>query len=351
LRVEFFLMDAMEVANFAPVCRSLRAKGVDARLIASPRDAHGADENWLDFENAVELLMEQGIPYSTRPDYDCELAVTTQRSLHLNDYRGLKVRLAYTVGLYESEELQETRARGFDAVLVQGAYAKPFIARWLGDSKVSVVGFPKYDAFFLDPPDRVAVARSLGLSPTKKVAVYLPTWEARSSLDVFLEPLEDVARRCNVQILVKPHHCTPRFEPERYRRLKRSAHLRLLPTNFPSAELFAVSDLAVVDALSGVMGEAILTYPEKPLICLCPNRALLDSQMDPAFEKICPTLTRPGELSALACRLSLEGATEAEQLEARATARDRLFAFKDGTAADHAAEAMIGLVERQLARL
>src|SRR5262245_5212281 len=119
----------MEVANFAPIYRALVQRGVDARMVAVRGDAHSSGGDWFDFENAIEALDARGICHSSEPDYQSDVAITTQRSLHLRGYQGLKVRVMYTVGLYESEEMQETRARGFDAVLVLGPYAQRFIAR------------------------------------------------------------------------------------------------------------------------------------------------------------------------------------------------------------------------------
>jgi len=33
MRIEFYLVDAMEVDNFAPIYRALRATGVDVRVV------------------------------------------------------------------------------------------------------------------------------------------------------------------------------------------------------------------------------------------------------------------------------------------------------------------------------
>jgi len=346
MRVEFYLVDAMEVDNFAPIYRALRATGVDVRMVAAPGDLNTASSGWFDFENARERLDALDLPYLTAPDYGAEAAVTTQRSVHLRGYRGRKVRLMYTIGPYDSENLQASRAHGFDAVLLQGPYAHPFISRWLEPSRVRVTGFPKYDDFFANRIDARAVRQQLGLEPEDKVVAYLPTWESRSSIDAFFESIEELAQTIGIRVLTKPHHCTPRFEPERYERLKRSVNARLLPVSFSSAELFSICDLAIVDALSGALGEAILTGPERPLICLCPDSELLKSQPTPLPEEIGAMLTRPQDLPDVARALLAGGGSDAEAIRGRHAMRDQLFAHTDGTAALRAADAIVDLIRQ-----
>ena len=344
MRVEFYLVDAMEVANFAPILQALRAKGVDARMVAADANINTASSGWFDVQNARDLLAGQGLPFSTAPDYGSEAAVTTQRSVHLRGYRGRKVRLMYTIGPYDSENLQASRAQGFDAVLLQGPYARPFLSRWLDPSRVIVTGFPKYDDFFAHRVDASAVRHALRLNQTDQVVAYVPTWESRSSIDLFFQSIEALAGTDGIQVLVKPHHCTPRFEPERYERLQQAANARLLPAGFPSAELFSICDLAIVDALSGALGEAILTNPERALICLCPDSDLLRSQPTPLPQEIGPMMTHPQELPGVARAVLAGGRSRAAQISARRALRDQLFAHTDGTAAARAASAIIDLI-------
>jgi len=344
LRVEFYLVDAMEIDTFAPIYRALRARGVDARMVAADADVNTASAGWFDAQHARDRLDAQGLPYSTAPDYGSEAAVTTQRSVHLRGYEGRKVRLMYTIGPYDSENLQASRARGFDAILLQGPYAHPFVSRWLDPSRVVVTGFPKYDDYFAHPIDASAVKRQLGLNQDEPIVAYMPTWESRSSIDLFYDSIEALAGTEGICLLIKPHHCTPRFEPERFARLAQSINARLLPTSFPSADLFRISDLAIVDALSGTLGEALLTNPERPLICLCPDSDLLRSQATPLPKEICPMVTRPEDLPELARALLAGSGPDAAQVSARHTLRDQLFAHTDGTAAARTADAVIDLV-------
>jgi hypothetical protein len=337
----------MEVATFAPIYHSLIALGVDARMVAVPGDQNRAGKGWFDFGNAIAALDARNITYSLEPDHGSDAAVTTQRSIHLRGYKGRRIRVTYTVGLYRSEELQQTRALGFDAVLVQGSFAQRHISQWIDPSRVIVTGFPKYDDFFLNPPDPSVIRQNLGISPRDKVVAYLPTWEARSSIDAFFHAIEQLADTENVCVLVKPHHCTPRFEPERFERLRQSTHARMLPASFPAADLFAVSDLVMADALSGALGESVLTDPARPILCLCPDLPLLQSQMEPDFTDLCPIVTRPDELLSLVQACFRGGESGAAQLRARSAARERLFAHADGTAAWRSAEAILSVITRE----
>lgn len=341
MRVELYLVDAMEVASFVPIWRALRAHGVDARIVAVPGADHAGTAGWFDHANATRLLRAADVPFVERADPDSDLAITTQRPWILRQYRRLKARTMYAVGFYEMDGFQAERIHGFDAVFAVGEHARRALARHLDPSRIVVTGYPKYDAFFRDPPSRGAVRARLGLRPTAPVVAYCPTWDEKSSVDAFADAVGAIAET----ILVKPHHCTVRFEPTRMEALARIAGSVVVSSDEPLADVVLASDLVIVDGRSGVLAEVLLVQPEQPMIVLCPPDDHGMARVDPRLGALCPLVSRAEDLVAVARALLQQGRAGTDG-GARRSAVDELFAHRDGSAADRTATAMIDLVAR-----
>lgn len=341
MRVELYLVDAMEVASFVPIWRALRSRGVDARIVAVPGDAHAGTPGWFDHATAARLLADAEVPFVERADPASALAVTTQRPWVLREYRGLKARTMYAVGFYDMDGFQPERIRGFDAVFAVGEHARRALARHLDPGRVVVTGYPKYDGFFRVPPERTAVRARFGFQPSERVVAYAPTWRDKSSVDDYADALRHLAR----PILVKPHHCTARFEPARMDALARVPGAVVLSVAVPLVDVVLAADLVIVDALSGALAEVLLTSPELPVILLAPPDRASASRLDARLGELAPIVERPADLASVAHALLTRGAAP-QHVAARRTAVDDLFAYRDGSAADRTAAAMIDLVER-----
>ncbi len=341
MRVELYLVDAMEVASFVPIWRALRARGVDARIVAVPGANHAGTAGWFDHANASRLLRAADVPFVEQADPESDLAITTQRPWILRQYRRLKARTMYAVGFYEMDGFQAERIHGFDAVFAVGEHARHALSRHIDPSRIVVTGYPKYDAFFRAPPSRRAVRERLGLRPTEQVVAYVPTWHEKSSVDAFADAVGAIAET----IVVKPHHCTARFEPSRMEALARIAGSVVVSIDEPLAAVVLASDLVIVDARSGVLAEVLLVQPEQPMILLCPPDDQGLARVDPRLGALCPIVSRPTDLVPVARELLQQGRAGTDGA-ARRSAVDELFAHRDGAAADRTAAAMIELVEQ-----
>lgn len=338
MRVELYLVDAMEVATFVPIWRALRSRGVDARIVAAPPDAHTGTSGWFDHATATRLLDEAGVPFVERADPASELAVTTQRPVILRPYRGLKARTMYAVGFYDMDGFQPDRLRGFDAVFAIGDHARRALSHHLDPTRVVVTGYPKYDDFFRAQPNRTALRTRLGLDATAPVIAYAPTWRDKSSIDGFA----DAVGRLAGTLLVRPHHCTARFEPARMAVLAGLPRAVVLPADGPLVDVVLAADLAIVDVQSGAFAEVLLVRPELPVVLLAPpNGARLDARL----HDLAPIVERPEDLPGVVHDLLEHGPTPSH-VAARHVATGELFSHRDGSAADRTAAAMIELVER-----
>jgi hypothetical protein len=355
VRVELYLVDAMEIASFVPIWRALRARGVDARIVAVPGEAHAGDARWFDHANATRLLRRAGVPFVEEPDPESDLAVTTQRPRILRHYRRLKARTMYAVGFYEMDGFQEDRIRGFDAIFAVGEHARRALSRHLEPGRIFVTGYPKYDGFFRAPPDRQAIRARLGLHPTEVVVAYVPTWREKSSIESYADAVADVARPPDSRsstspplgrrILVKPHHCTVRFEPSRMALLAGLPRSILVSSDEPLVDVVAASDLVVVDARSGVLAEVLLTRPALPVILLSPPDERAPDGLDARLGELGPLVRRPADLGPAARALLASGELAGTNLTARRVAMADLFSHRDGSAADRTAAAMVALVK------
>jgi malonyl-CoA O-methyltransferase len=335
MRIDFYLIDAMEIENYVPIWRALRSRGVEAELVAVPGRDNTATRGWFDYENAISILETRGLPYTNVPDYGCAAAVTTQFARILALYRRLRLRLMYGVNLSDTifTHTQEACA-GFDGVLVHGPYSQAKVRRWLPEESVRIIGYPKYDAFFAHAVEKAKLRAQLGIDSRQSI-LYLPTWEGRSSIDRFFPVLASLTDQ--FQLLIKPHHCTARMESERMRMLQNSA-ARLVSGNHLTSKLYAAADVVVADISSGAFGEAILT--DRPLIGIHPNADDRKQHVDERVYQAAPICEDPADLLHLvSLALLSNGLTEA-----RVALREELCSFRDGHAADRAAEAILQLV-------
>ena len=130
MRVEFYLIDGMEVLHFAPVARALVGMGVDVAFVSCRGDAN-TNRGHYDADTAEALMDKLQLPYVPHPNPNADLALTTYLSGILRDYRKLRARFMYGVGLVWSDIRPAPSAwhRDFDLYLVHGPFD-----RWLSTS-------------------------------------------------------------------------------------------------------------------------------------------------------------------------------------------------------------------------
>jgi len=339
MRIDFYHIDGMEVANYVPIWKELRQLGVDAQLVTVPDPDNTASHGWFDFDATTAIYSEMGIPVTTVPDYDCNLAITTQYPRILCPYRGLKMRLMYGLHmLSDSFFHSEEASREFDAVLVHGHYSKRLVSRWKPEEDVLIVGYPKYDDFFRGRYQRNELLKKLGFADTRPTVVYLPTWDEASSLDIFLDAVAQLTQEYNV--VIKPHHCTVRMEPERMNRIRVSP-AKVVVGSTDLVFLYVVADLVLADIRSGSFSEAIAL--DIPVVGLTADPEDVEHNIDKTALTAGPLCTQPDDLQRV---VSLMLSSD-QYADARRRLGDILVSYRDGTAARHAANEIIKFVERK----
>ncbi len=337
MRVEFYLIDAMEVNHFAPVLVALRVLGVDAVFVSCRGAANSAGQSWYDGETAEALLKTLNLPFVSCSDPHAEVAVTTQIEGILRDYRNIRVRMTYGVNLcgllYGSPEAHV----GFDLYLVHGPLNKRLSNRFVAANRIRIIGYPRFDAWFNGAFDQELIRKSNGVTGSKPTLLYLPTWEHRSSIDAFADSIGDLAAK--FEILVRPHHCTFRMEQERMRKLK-SCPMRILSPGMASEVAFAMADVVIADISSGALADALLMNKK---VVGVGRQVDMESLLVPKLKEILPFCLEPGRLS--------QNIDEAWSLDMRSSAiqdiRKDLFDTTNGADALRAANAIVTFVQEE----
>lgn len=341
VKIDFYHVDAMEAAHFEPLWRALRKAGAEARLVAVPGRRNAAAPGWFDFSRLKAYYEERGIPFSTKPDHAAH-AITTQNCELLLPYRGLHIRLMYGPVVYpDAWGLSERAIRPFDAILVHGPIYGRLFSRWQSCDDLLTIGYPCFDDYFAGRLDLATFRQRQRLEAGRRTLVYLPTWGDHSSLDRYLEAISDMAGRCN--LLVKPHHCTVRFEPQRMDRL-RQAEVRLVESVYDLPSLYAVADVVLADVRSAAFCEALALG--RPAIGLLTEPADRDGWVAAAgISALAEVCTLPAELDrTVEAVLASDPFASAREC----WAADHL-ACRDGLAAERAAAELLDYLGRKTA--
>lgn len=256
LKIEFYHIDAFEVPNYEPIWRNLKAMGVDARMVGVPDPNNTAAKGWFDFDKFKAYCEERSILFTTEADPSADVAVTTQNIDILRNYNCPKVRIMYGPIVYPAAwGLQAHATKPFDAVLTHSQFYTDLYSSLLRPEQLPVVGYPRYDDFFAGKLQRQMIHQRWGVKNNKPVLVFLPTWGDNTAFEVFFPALLRLSDQ--YQIIIRPHHCTLRFEPLRMAQLKASG-LLILDNAFDLAEVYAGADVILSDVRGGGLYEALL---------------------------------------------------------------------------------------------
>lgn len=267
MHVQFYLTTAFEIVHFAPIVRALRALNVDAELV-SPKQPRPEYKSFYDGKYAENVLTYLNLPFTDEADVTAEVAVTTQGAV-LDGYRGKKVRLMYGVGVVPAVKPIMEMSSGFHNYLVHGPLTERIQFRYHGwpssdlpREKVKSIGYPYFDQWFAGTTliERPQMRH-------RQTILYMPTWAERSSIDAFADAIFALADRFEdgFNILVKPHHCTARQEPQRMAKLE-SGPVHILGFASSPEYTFSLADVVIADISSGAFTEAILA--RKPVVGL-----------------------------------------------------------------------------------
>lgn len=342
MRIEFYHVDAFEVANYEPIWRALRRLGAKAWLIGPPDGQNRASRGWFDYEAFIRVCSSHGLPFATEAD-PTAVGVTTQNTDIIAPYRRPHIRLMYGPGMYPSAwGLSERAASQFDCILVHGPHYQRCFAAWKPADQIPVVGYPRYDDFFAGRYDLASLRRKHGLETSKPMLLYLPTWSENSSFDRYFDHIAQTQRE--FQVVVRPHHCTVRFEPQRMARLA-AAGVTVCSDPFDLPELIAAAELVVADARSCSLLEALM----------CGRRALglvLNQESDEPWIQstglaaLAPCCYKPDDLLEMVSRAH-DGPKDTA---ARAAWRDQHVSYRDSSAAERAAQAILTAIEKTATR-
>ncbi|MFZ0888807.1 MAG: polysaccharide deacetylase family protein [Candidatus Binataceae bacterium] len=334
----------MDVSAFAPVLRALVKMGVDALFVSRRDDPALVGRRWYDADTAEALFDRLQLPFERFPNPDADIALTISvRGEMLQGYRKLRARMMYGVGVVPYYSAPVSRA--FDLYLVHGSFNRrtsiqllQFGRPALPPDRVRTMGYPRFDAWFNNPPDPQTMRKKYGAESSKPALLYLPTWEDhRSSIDAFADSILALSDR--FEILAKPHHLTLRWEPERVERLK-SGQLQMLSPSMPPEEAFALADVVIADVSSGAFTEAI--FLNKKVVCLA-RKEEVESLLLPELKRQIPFCLVPEELS--------QKVSEALALDYRSgelqALRQEMFDTTNGADAARAAQAIVEFVEER----
>ena len=341
MKIEFYHIDAMEAPNYEPIWKALVELGVDASLVAVPQDRNTAGA-WFDFETLSQYYKERNVPFKTTIDAS-SVGITTQNKDILRDYRSLQLRLMYGPGVYPlAWGLSEKAARPFDAILVHGPRYVDMLSRWQPREHLLDIGYPKYDALFAGSLNLEEIRTSWHVSPSKPIVLYLPTWEQNSSLDKFIDAVGSLTSEYNV--IVKPHHCTVRMEPNRMEALRRTG-VSVSLNSYDLVDLFAIADVVLSDARSSSLCESLMT--DRKTIGMVADPREMENWIKPtglvAVSSFC---TDPRQLQAHVARIM----DQDEFAEARKAWSDQYVSSRDGSAGRKAARLLVEHLDRRLSR-
>lgn len=339
MKIEFYHVDAFELPNYEPIWRKLREKGVEANLVAVPGDLNTAAAGWFDFEKFKTYCVERNIPYVTKIDPNADLAVTTQNAAILKEYACPRVRLMYGPMMYPLVwGFQAQSVTPFDAILTHGKSYQTYFSKWLRTEQLPIVGYARFDEFFSQQLQRETIRARWGVTDNRPVLVFLPTWGDNTAFEKFFPTLAKLTQ--DYHVLLRPHHCTLRFESERVS-MMHSSRLPILENAFDLAEVFAAADVICADVRSSGLLEA----------CMC-NIPAIGMVKDPAevsgwlaqctLGQMVNLCSDPSELEML---ISMAIHSKLQSINRLGWIDDQV-AYRNGTAAEHSANALIELVRR-----
>jgi CDP-glycerol glycerophosphotransferase (TagB/SpsB family) len=200
------------------------------------------------------------------------------------------------------------------------------------------MGYPRYDPFFNDFYNKALLAKTLKLNMDKKTIVWLPTWQALSSIDLFAEKMATLTQKYNV--IVKCHPLSKEHEPDKIEKLKKLPFHLLITDNYDNLKLFCIADFVFSDYGGTAFGAL---YLDKKLVLLNTHQP----ENDPLTGKSSPDILLRQDIinidntqfHLLKGMLNNQSDWEQQKL-ARKKLRDKYFVPSYGFSADLAALAI-----------
>ena len=255
ITIEFYLVDAFEIAHFESLYRYFRERGMYAIFVAEPPEIN-VSGNWFNYDDAIKELEDRELEYVTLCDPNADFAFTTQRAECLVKYKNKKINICYGCGLIKDQfAFMKDSIEGFDYKFVHGPFTKEICKRnlstedWDRYERVIIpVGYPKWRK--KEKLSKDEIKTDLGIKTDKPILVYAPTWGEHSCIKEFYEAMRNLKERFFV--VTKPHHCTERL-PEELDNMKMIEDVSniVLPASYDSRKFLEIADVAICNAESG----------------------------------------------------------------------------------------------------
>ena len=269
-KVEFYLMDAFEIFHFLPIYNALVEEGVDTNFVCEPNKIHTARQ-WFDYDTAIKILDSMQLRYTLCADSYARIVFTTQQAWVLSKYYGIKINLNYGCGFNKANfgNTPES-AKGFDYKFVHGKYMYETARKTLRKNQIKIIGYPKHDKYFKNPPNKNEIIQNLGIKTEKPILVYFPTWDGDSSIQKFGDEINKL--RKDFYVVTKAHHCTFRLDTKKDD-LKKLYMIsdKVLEGNSNFSDAAVIADIALIDGKSGSSCEVPYLNINLPIVYLSPR--------------------------------------------------------------------------------
>lgn len=359
LIVDFYLYSSHEVAVWEPIWRSLRRRGVDARIVLEPPGIHraigsvpDAAAGWHDDKNGTrleplvdptthahleDLLRSRDLPWIDHSRSHAHAVITTQGTGWLHHYHGLRIKTEYGASSFVDVYGHGPINNGLDLVLAHGPFSARAISAHVPMDRIKVVGYPKWSPALRSGLERAAARDLLDLPHDRTLVAWLPTWAHNATIDDYRQALAELAESHTV--VAKPHHNNVRFESARLAEIDQRIVVR---SDLHSlVELMIAADVVVADGRSGALAETILA--DRPAVGLLPGVSPRANGIVEGLGDAVVWCRKPGDLAA-----AVADALGTDRGNARDGWRRWLYADFAGYDDDVAADAIIGAVRNRL---
>jgi len=236
-----FLLHSFELCNhFGPVWDSLPKNSFDVLLHGADEvESRGALSRWGCTVRTTAEVLGSGYRYkylvSNHP-VDISEPPLIQR---LADHN---VRFMYAAGK-SGWNLSGWNAL-YDVILSFG----PFHAQKFGEVSDAIVvqmGYPRFDRYFNERPNRLDLLSRYKCNPMLKTVVWLPTWKDLSSVGWFDKEVSELTSKYNV--VVKLHPLMAEHEPDRVARIRQYHFNSLITDASDNLPLYQLADYMLFD--------------------------------------------------------------------------------------------------------
>lgn len=239
-----FLVHTAELFNhYGPVWEKIDVDGFQVIVSGSPferqRIIELANEFNISHVTADEVL-RAGYHFPVLVSNHCLEKHMGKRLIYEIGVRQIRFMYALGKGRHNFSDWN----RNYDIILCFG----PYQVEKLGfcDSTIKIqMGYPRYDQYFDMDIDRNSLLKELGCDPDRKTIVWMPTWLALSSIDLYADELSKLTDKYNV--IVKTHPLSMEAEPEKVNRLSELPFTTVIPTVFDNLFLYKIADYVFCD--------------------------------------------------------------------------------------------------------